>query len=182
VAVNPLSCLLAGITLVSYLLIYTPLKRVTWLNTIVGAVPGAIPPMIGWIGARGEISPECWLLFAILFLWQMPHFFAIAWLYREDYAAGGFAMLPVVSPDGESTGRQSVLHAMALLPVSLLVGVLGMAGVAYLVAAMALSSLYLWFAVRFSLDKSKARAWWLFGASILYLPLLLGAMVFDKVR
>jgi len=182
VSVNPLSSLLAGITLASYLFVYTPLKRVTWLNTIVGAVPGALPPLIGWAGSRGELTPESWVLFAIMFFWQMPHFFSIAWIYCEDYKAGGFAMLPVLQPDGASTGRLSVFHAMALLPISLMPSILGMAGLVYLLSALALSSAFLGFAVRFNRDKTKARAWWLFGTSIVYLPVLFSIMVFDKIR
>jgi heme o synthase len=182
VSVNALASLLAGITLASYLFIYTPLKRFTWLNTIIGAIPGALPPMIGWAGARGELSADGWVLFAILFFWQMPHFFSIAWIYRDDYKAGGFAMLPVVHPDGESTGRLSVVHAMTLLPISLMPTILGLAGPVYFLCALVLSSAFLAFAIRFHRNKTNASAWWLFGASIIYLPALLGVMVFDKIR
>ncbi len=182
VSVNALASLLAGFTLVSYLFIYTPLKRLTWLNTIVGAVPGALPPIIGWAGARGELTPEGWILFAIIFFWQMPHFFSIAWIYQEDYKAGGFSMLPVVDPDGASTGRLSVFHAMMLLPISLMPSILGLSGAVYFLSALVLSSVFLGFAVRFNRKKTNSSAWWLFGASIVYLPVLLSLMVFDKIR
>ena len=118
-AVNLLTSVIGAVTLVSYLFIYTPLKRVTWLNTAVGAVPGALPPVMGWTAARGELSGEGWALFAILAFWQMPHFFSIAWIYRDEYAKAGFKMLPVVDPDGCRTGQQAVSHALALLFVSL---------------------------------------------------------------
>ena len=181
VSVNALASLIAFVTLASYLFIYTPLKRLTWLNTVIGAVPGALPPLIGWVGARGELSADGWVLFAILFFWQMPHFFAIAWIYRDDYKAGGFAMLPVVDPDGASTGRLSVFHAMTLVPISLMPGILGMAGVGYFLSALALSCAYLGFALQFNRRKTNRDAWWLFGASIAYLPVLLSLMVFDKL-
>jgi protoheme IX farnesyltransferase len=182
VSVNALAGLLAGFTLVTYLFVYTPLKRLTWLNTIVGAVPGAMPPMIGWAGARGELTAEGWVLFAILFFWQMPHFFSIAWIYRKDYEVGGFFMLPVVDPDGASTGRQAVFHAMTLVPISLMPGVLGLAGPFYFGSALVLGLIFLACAMRFNRRKTNASAWWLFGASIAYLPVLLGMMAFDKVR
>ena len=181
VSVNALAGLLAGITLASYLFIYTPLKRLTWLNTIIGAVPGALPPMIGWASSRGELTPDGWVLFAIMFFWQMPHFFSIAWIYREDYKAGGFSMLPVVDPDGASTGRLSVFHAMTLVPISLMPSILGLSGAVYFLSALVLSSVFLGFAVWFNRDKTNASAWWLFGISIAYLPLLLSVMVFDKL-
>ena len=181
ISVNRLASLIAGITLFSYLFVYTPLKRLTWLNTIVGAVPGALPPMIGWAGARGELTPESWVLFAMMFFWQMPHFFSIAWIYREDYRAGGFAMLPVVDGDGATTGRISIFHAMTLLPISLMPSILGMAGIVYFMSALLLSSAYLGFALWFNRHKTNGSAWWLFAASITYLPLLLSVMVFDKM-
>jgi protoheme IX farnesyltransferase len=181
VSVNALASLIAMVTLGAYLFIYTPLKRMTWLNTIIGAVPGAMPPLIGWAGASGGLSADGWVLFAIMFFWQMPHFFAIAWIYRDDYKAAGFPMLPVVDPEGASTGRLSVFHAMALLPISLMPAVLGMAGPVYFLSALVLSCAYLLFAVRFNRRKGRPDAWWLFGASIVYLPILLSIMVFDKL-
>ena len=181
-AVNPLTALLGAITLISYVFIYTPLKRVTSLNTIIGAVPGALPPLMGWTAATGQISIEGWSLFAILFFWQLPHFLAIAWLYREEYAQAGFAMLPVFDPEGARTGRQSVSHTLGLLPVSLSPFLFKMAGPLYLAGAFLLSFAFFVCAVQFArkLTRNHARA--LFFASIIYLPLLLGLMVFDKVR
>lgn len=181
VSVNALASLLAGITILSYLFVYTPLKRLTWLNTIIGAVPGALPPLIGWAGARGELSREGWVLFAIVFFWQMPHFFAIAWIYRHDYEAGGFQMLPASDPDGTRTGRQSLHHAVMLLAVSLLPCALGMAGMVYLVSALVLGVVFAGTALRFNIHKTDSNARWLFAASIAYLPLLLGMMAFDKI-
>jgi len=181
-AVNPLTSLLGAITLGSYLFIYTPLKRVTTLNTIVGAIPGALPPLMGWAAARNEITAGGWSLFAILFFWQLPHFLAIAWIYREQYARAGFVMLPVVDKSGLLTGRQAVSHTLGLLPVSLGPVLFHLAGPVYLCGALVLGLAYLWCAVRFSRDLSLARARQLFLVSILYLPLLLGVMVFDKIK
>jgi len=180
--VNLLTSVLGVITLVSYLFIYTPLKRVTTLNTVVGAIPGALPPLMGWTAARGEITAEGWSLFAILFFWQLPHFLAIAWIYKEDYARAGFAMLPVVDPDGTHTGRQAVSHTLGLLSVSLFPVVLGLAGKIYLLGAVVLGAVFLWSAVRFARQLSVVQARRLFYTSIIYLPLLLGLMVFDKVK
>jgi protoheme IX farnesyltransferase len=181
-AVNPLTSLLGGITLGSYLFIYTPLKRVTTLNTVVGAIPGALPPLMGWTAARNEISIEGWALFAILFFWQLPHFLAIAWIYRDEYLRAGFVMLPGVDPQGERTGRQAVSHALGLLPISLAPFLFKLAGPAYLTGALVLGAAYLWFAVQFSRQLSIPRARQLFFSSILYLPLLLGLMVLDKIK
>jgi protoheme IX farnesyltransferase len=181
-AVNLLTSLLGAITIVSYLFIYTPLKRVTTLNTIVGAIPGALPPLMGWAAARDEISAGGWSLFAILFFWQLPHFFAIAWIYRDQYAQAGFKMLPVVDPQGERTGRQAVSHTLGLLPMSLAPFLFQLAGPIYLVGALVLGLCYLWFAIQFSRQLSIPRARQLFFVSILYLPLLLGLMVLDKIK
>lgn len=181
-AVNLLTSVLGAITLASYLFIYTPLKRVTTLNTIIGAIPGALPPLMGWTAARGHISPGGWALFAILFFWQLPHFFAIAWIYREDYAKAGYMMLPVVDPKGERTGRQAVSHTLGLLPVSLCPFLFHLAGPVYLCGAIILGLVYLWFAIQFSRHLTIPRARQLFFVSILYLPLLLGTMVLDKIN
>jgi protoheme IX farnesyltransferase len=188
-AVNLITSFIGAVTLVSYLFIYTPLKRVTWLNTAIGAVPGALPPVMGWTAARGELSGEGWALFAILAFWQMPHFFAIAWIYRDEYAKAGFKMLPVIDPDGRRTGQQAVSHALALLVVSLSPFVFKMAGTTYLTAAVVLGAGYLGCAIQFSrqvrfarAELTLARARRLFLASIIYLPLLLAVMVLDKVR
>ncbi len=181
-AVNQLTGLLGAVTLGSYLFIYTPLKRVTTLNTIIGAIPGALPPLMGWTAARNEISAGGWALFAILFFWQLPHFLAIAWIYRDEYAKAGFVMLPIVDRDGRRTGSQAVSHTLGLLPISLAPFVLQLAGPVYLVGAVVLGGAYLWYAWSFSRDLSVARARRLFFVSILYLPLLLSVMVMDKIK
>lgn len=188
-AVNLITSVIGTVTLVSYLFIYTPLKRVTWLNTIVGAVPGALPPVMGWTAARGELTGEGWALFAILAFWQMPHFMAIAWIYRDEYAKAGFKMLPVVDPDGCRTGQQAVSHALALLFVSLCPFVFKMTGTIYLAGALIFGAGYLWFAFQFlrqlrfaRAELTLVRARQLFLASIIYLPLLLTVMVLDKMK
>ena len=181
-AVNLLTSVLGAVTLVSYLFIYTPLKRVTWLNTAIGAVPGAFPPLMGWTAARGELTGEGWALFAILFFWQMPHFFAIAWIYRDEYAKAGFKMLPGIDPEGRRTAQQSLSNTLALLAVSLFPFVFKMAGPAYLAGAIILGAAFLACAVRFSRQLTVPRARQLFFASIIYLPLLLALMVWDKVK
>ena len=180
--VNKLTGFLGAATLVSYVFIYTPLKRATTLNTLIGAVPGAIPPLMGWTAATGEISAAGWSLFAILFLWQLPHFMAIAWLYREDYARAGFKMLPIVDPDGRKTAAQAVSYALALIPVSLFPTLLGVTGVVYFGAAIALGAAFLYFAIQFSREVNADRARRLFIASIVYLPVLLGILVLDKLK
>ena len=181
-AVNLLTALLGAATLVSYVFIYTPLKRVTWLNTAVGAVPGALPPLMGWTAARNELSVEGWALFAILFFWQIPHFFAIAWLYREEYEKAGFVMLPSLDADGRRTGRQAVSHTLGLLMVSLTPFALQLAGPTYLLGALVLGLVFLGCAILFAVQLTRTRARQLFFASILYLPLLLGLMVLDKLK
>jgi protoheme IX farnesyltransferase len=176
--VNPLASFLAIVTSASYMLAHTPLKKVRSPATGVGAVPGAIPPMIGWAAARDSLGAEAWVLFLIVFLWQMPHFLAIAALYRRDYEAAGFQMLPVVDKDGASTGRQAVLYALALIPVSLLPAFLGMAGPVYFVGALALGVCFLAAAVHFMArvdDAARARR--LFRFSLLYLPAVLALLV-----
>jgi len=178
--VNALTLTLGAISLVSYVLAYTPLKRVTSLCTVVGAVPGALPPLMGWTAARGVLGPAGWGLFAILFLWQLPHFLAIGWLYRDDYARGGFPMLAVTDSDGSSTGRQALLYAAALLPVTLAAGLLAGAGNAYLWGALAIGGAFLGCAAGFAWKRSTGAARRLFFASVLYLPLLLGLMVFAR--
>ena len=176
-AVNPLASLLALVTAASYLLAYTPLKKVTSLSTVIGAVPGAIPPMIGWAAARGSLGPGAWVLFLIVFFWQMPHFLAIAALYRRDYAAAGFQMLPVVDPGGASAGRQAVLYAVALIPVSLLPPFIGLGGRIYFVITLAMGIWFLALALRFMAGPEEpARARGLFRLSLLYLPVVLGLL------
>jgi heme o synthase len=168
-------------TSLSYLLAYTPLKRKTVWATFVGAFPGAIPPMIGWVAATGSLDRGAWLLFAILFLWQFPHFHAIAWMYREDYARAGILMLPVVDPQGTRTFRQIILFAVALVGVSLLPAMMGLAGVMYffgaLVTSTALVQVCLWAAH----NRTNSRAKWLMHATVLHIPVLLGLMVVDKI-
>jgi protoheme IX farnesyltransferase len=177
---NLLTSVLGAVTLISYLFIYTPLKRKTTLNTAIGAIPGALPPLMGWTAARGDLSIEGWALFAILFFWQLPHFLAIAWMYREDYARGGFVMLPLADRDGARTGRSAVSHTLGLLPVSLSPFVFQVSGALYLLGALVLGLGFLWCALRFARQMDRLAARRLFFASILYLPLLLGLMVFDK--
>jgi heme o synthase len=181
-AVNLLTSVLGAVTLVSYLFIYTPLKRVTWLNTAIGAVPGALPPLMGWTAARGELTGEGWALFAILFFWQLPHFFAIAWMYRDEYAKAGFKMLSNVDANGKRTAEQSVSNTLALLAVSLCPFVFKMAGTTYLIGAIILGAGFLWCAIQFSRQLTLQRAKQLFFASIIYLPLLLALMVWDKLK
>ena len=178
--INALTALLGTAALASYVLLYTPLKRVTSLCTVVGAVPGAIPPLMGWAAARGSLSAGAWALFAILFLWQLPHFLAIGWIYREDYARGGFPMLPVMDRDGASTGRQMMLYSAALVPVTLVAGALASAGTGYLWSALVLSLLFFAGSVRFFRERTPAAARVLFLVSILYLPIVLALMVFDR--
>ncbi len=181
-AVNLLTCVLGAVTLVSYIFIYTPLKRLTWMNTLVGAIPGALPPLMGWTAARNELSGEGWALFAILAFWQLPHFFAIAWMYRDEYAKAGFIMLPNVDADGSRTAQQSVSNTLALLLASLCPFVFGMAGKIYLGSAIILGVGFLWYAIQFSRQLTHARARQLFLFSIIYLPLLLTVMVLNKVK
>ncbi|HAF13972.1 MAG TPA: protoheme IX farnesyltransferase [Blastocatellia bacterium] len=180
VLVNPLSALL-GLTVISgYLFGYTPLKTKTSLSTLVGAFPGAVPPLVGWAAARGNIGIEAWVLFAILFLWQFPHFLAIAWMYREDYSRAGILMLPVVEPDGRVTAQQIVIYTLLLLPVSLLPTALGVSGKVYLYGAIILGLLFLYSSVRAALSKSRQEARRLLLASVIYLPLLFIVMVLDR--
>jgi protoheme IX farnesyltransferase len=180
--VNQLTAVLGAVSLVCYLFIYTPLKRVTWLNTAVGAIPGALPPLMGWAAARGNLEGGGWALFAMLAFWQMPHFFAIAWIYREEYAKAGFVMLPAVDPDGSRTGHQSVSHTLALLMVSLCPFLFQLAGPFYLAAAVLLGAGYLACAIQFARRLDLAAARRLFFASIIYLPLILIALVLDCTK
>jgi protoheme IX farnesyltransferase len=182
VTVNLLTSVLGAVTLISYLFIYTPLKRVTWLNTAIGAIPGALPPLMGWTAARNDLSGEGWALFAILAFWQIPHFFAIAWMYRDEYAKAGFVMLPNVEDGGHRTAQQTVSHALALLIVSLCPFLFKMAGLVYLGGAVVLGAAFLLCAVQFSRQLNLTRARQLFLASIVYLPLLLAILCLDKTK
>lgn len=179
--VNLTTALLGFAAFAGYVAIYTPLKMKSALATVVGAVPGAIPPMMGWTAVTGRLDLPAWILFGILFLWQLPHFLAIAWMCRHDYARAGFPMLPVIHPDGRSTARQMVLYCVALLPVSLGPAALGLAGAAYLVGALALGLGLLACCLLFARSFSERAARRVLLASVLYLPAVLAVMVLDRV-
>jgi heme o synthase len=180
ILINPLSALLGLVTLASYLFVYTPLKPKTTLSTVLGAFPGAMPPFIGWVAVRGEITIDAWILFAILFLWQFPHFLAIARMYRDDYARAGIKMLPVVEPDGRVTGQQIISYTLLLVPVSLLPFATGLAGSVYLVGATILGLAFLYFSARAALVRTSWQARRLLLASVVYLPILFGLMVLNR--
>jgi protoheme IX farnesyltransferase len=176
-----LAAALAAATLVVYLVVYTPMKRRTSLATLVGAVPGALPPLIGWAASHGSVDAGGASLFAIVFLWQIPHFMAIAWMYRDDYATAGFPMLPVVEPDGRRAGRQAAMYAAALVPVSLVPALVGVSGLMYFALALVLGVALLLLAVRFAASRTDVSARALFYGSITYLPLLWIAMIGFKM-
>ena len=180
--VNLLTGFLGLFTLASYLFVYTPLKRVSPVSTTIGAIPGAMPPLIGYAAASGRLNFEAGILYAILFLWQFPHFYAIAWMYREDYARAGIRMLPVVEPDGDSTARRIVLFSLALVPMSLAPAFFSMAGNVYLYGALVLGSLVLVAGFRAASEHSILRARQVLLASVVYLPLLYGLLVLDSKR
>src|SRR3954447_21517194 len=180
ILVNPVSAVLGMTVIAGYLFAYTPLKTRSTLSTMVGAFPGAVPPLIGWTAARGDASLEAWVLFAILFLWQFPHFLAIAWMYREDYSRAGILMLPVVEPDGRVTAQQIVVYTLMLIPVSLLPTVIGMSGRIYFVGAIVLGLLFLYSSLRAAFSMSRQHARRLLLASVLYLPLLFILMVLNS--
>ncbi len=165
---SPLAGALVLLTAVLYVFVYTPMKRHTWWNTPVGAIPGAMPPMIGWAAATGRIDAGAWVLFLILFLWQHPHFYALAWMYREDYARGGIKMLPVTEPDGKSTFRQSLACAILLVPMSLWPTFVGMSGWFYFVGVSVCSLVFLYMCVRWRIEKSLRAARRVFLTSIVY--------------
>jgi heme o synthase len=177
---NLLSATVAFLTMASYAVVYTPLKRRSSFSTVIGAIPGALPPVIGWTAALNELSQGAWVLFGIVFLWQLPHFLAIAWIYREDYARAGFPMLPVIEPDGSSTARQAVIYALALVPVSLAPTLVGMAGSIYFAGALVLTLLFVALALKFAATRSIPDARRLFFGSITYLPLLWMLMIADR--
>ena len=179
---NWLAGFLGLFTLLSYLFLYTPLKQRTPLSTLVGAFPGAMPPIIGYAAASGILDAQAWTLFAILFLWQFPHFLAIAWMYREDYERAGIRMLPVVQPSGEATARQIVLYSLALIPVSMAPSLLGMSGKIYFFGALALGLWYLYSGVRVAFDRTILRARAVLLVSVIYLPLIYGLMLLDRPR
>ncbi|MFB3854393.1 MAG: heme o synthase [Vicinamibacterales bacterium] len=178
---NLLAAGVALATLIVYVAIYTPLKRYSSVSTLVGGIAGGLPPVIGWATARNSLAAEAWALFAIVFLWQMPHFLAIAWLCREDYARAGFPFLPVIETDGRSTGAQVVLYAAVLVPVSLLPSILGATGPVYFAAALLAGGAFLAVAVSFARSRTRAAARHLFLGSILYLPIVWLVMLVDKV-
>jgi len=180
-SVNLLTALVGGFTVALYVFAYTPLKRLSSLATLVGAVPGALPPVMGWTAVRDRLEPGAWALFAILFLWQLPHFLSIAWLYREDYARGGFPMLPVDDPDGRRTALQTLLYGGALLPVSLLPAPLGLVGATYLAGALLLGLLFFAACAGFARERSEKAARRLLLTSVAYLPALLAVMLIDRL-
>jgi protoheme IX farnesyltransferase len=178
---NLLATFLALLTLLSYNVVYTPMKRHSRLATLVGAVPGALPPLIGWSAAHGRLTPEAWALFAIVFVWQIPHFMAIAWLYRDDFGRAGFPLPPVVNPDGKSTARQAVIFSVLLIPISLAPFLLHAAGVAYAAGALAGGFVILGLSLSFASQRTNDRARRLFVGSITYLPLLWILLIADRL-
>jgi heme o synthase len=176
-----LPCALGVLTSLSYLLAYTPLKKRTVWATFVGAIPGAIPPMIGWAAATGRLDAGAWILFAILFVWQFPHFHAISWMYREDYARAGILMLPVVDKDGTRTFRQIILYASALIAVSLLPSIAGFTGILYFFGALVTCTASLQVCLWAASAKTNTRAKWLMHATVMHIPVLLGLMLYDKL-
>lgn len=178
--VNPLSALLAIISAGLYVLIYTPLKRHSWLNTTFGAIPGAIPPLIGWAAATGQLNLGAWVLFAILFIWQHPHFYAIAYMFKEDYAKGGFKMLPVVDLEGRQTFRHSLAYCMLLLPISLLPTLTNMVGWIYFTGAFLCGMWFLVVCIQWRLSESRMDARRVLRVSVIYLPALLILILADS--
>lgn len=178
---TPLAAVLAALTMISYVGIYTPLKRVTTLNTHIGAISGALPALIGWAAATGSLDIVAWAIFLVVYLWQIPHFLAIAWIYKDDYRRGGFQMLPLTDPSGRITGRQSVLGALALIPVSLLPSMADRAGALYFAGAIVLGLLFVRRAVAFALRPDGNTARLLMRGSLLYLPALLTLLCIDWI-
>ena len=178
---NLLAGAVALATLVTYVAVYTPLKKRTSFGTVIGAIPGALPPIIGWAAVAGELPVKAWVLFGIMFLWQLPHFLAIAWMYRDDYARAGFPMLPVIEPDGRSTGRQAVVYAAALVPLSLAPTLMHMTGDVYFAGALVLGLAFLWLTFRFARSRAVKDARQVFFGSIVYLPVLWILMIADKL-
>ncbi len=179
IKVNFLTALLVLLTSVLYAYVYTPLKKLTWLNTLIGAIPGALPPVAGWTAATGQVDTGAWILFWILFLWQHPHFYAIAWIYKDDYAKGGFKMLPVVEPDGKRMFRQIIWHSFILIPVSLLPALFGHSGLIYFIGTLCLGLFYFSASILFVRTRTVESARNLLKASVIYLPLLLILIIAD---
>jgi heme o synthase len=180
IGANALAALLGLFTLLCYLFVYTPLKQRSPHSTTIGSIPGAMPPLIGFAAASGTLTWHAWVLFAILFLWQFPHFYAIAWMYKEDYARAGIRMLPVVEPDGKSTARRILLYSMALIPISLMPRFFAMAGNLYLYGAFALGLAFLYAGLRIRWDRTRQQARRVLLASVVYLPVLFSLMLFDR--
>ena len=177
---NPLAATLGLFTLLTYLFVYTPLKQRSPHSTTIGAIPGAMPPLIGFAAANGALTWHAWVLFAILFLWQFPHFYAIAWMYKDDYARAGIRMLPVVEPDSKSTAARILLYSIALIPISLMPKFLAMAGNVYLYGAIALGLAFLYYGMRIRWDRTRQQARRVLLASVIYLPVLFSLMLFDR--
>jgi heme o synthase len=177
---NPLAAMLGLFTLLTYLFVYTPLKQRSPHSTTIGSIPGAMPPLIGFAAASGTLTWHAWVLFAILFLWQFPHFYAIAWMYKEDYARAGIRMLPVVEPDGKSTARRILLCSIALIPISLMPKFFAMAGNIYLYGALALGLVFVYYGLRIRTDRTRQQARRVLLASVVYLPVLFSLMLFDR--
>ena len=177
---NPLTGFLASVTLVSYLFLYTPLKRITPLSTVVGAFPGALPPVMGWTAARNEVSAEAIILFSLLFVWQIPHFLSLAWMYRKDYSRAGYRLLTVVEPEGNMAARQILAYTALLIPLNVIPWTIGMFGPIYLILALLLSLAFLAVSIRLLRDRSNAAARHVFAGSLIYLPLLMAIMVVDR--
>ncbi len=180
IGANVLAAMLGLFTLLCYLFVYTPLKQRSPHSTTIGSIPGAMPPLIGFAAASGTLTWDAWVLFAILFLWQFPHFYAIAWMYKEDYARAGIRMLPVVEPDGKSTARRILLYSIALIPISLLPKFFAMTGNVYLYGAIALGLAFLYYGLRIRWDRTRQQARHVLLASVVYLPLLFSLMLFDR--
>ena len=179
--INPLTCVLALITALMYLFIYTPLKKLTWLNTSIGAIPGSLPPIGGWVAATGSLDPEAWILFAILFLWQHPHFYAIALMFKDDYKKAGLKMLPVVEPNGSRTNRQIIWHALLLIPVSVMPVYINLLGMIYFWAALILGIGYLLSGFILAKQYSVNNARLVLKVSVFYLPILFLTIMVDKL-
>lgn len=176
-----LAAFLALVTLTSYLFMYTPLKRVTPFATVVGGIPGALPPLIGWTAVSGELSMGAWSLFFILFFWQMPHFLSLGWMYRKDYARANYKLLTVLDPSGEASSRQILVYCVALIPAALLPTLVGALGAIYFVGALVLTLGFLWLAVRLFRERTNPNARRLFFASLIYLSVLVGLMILDRI-
>ncbi len=179
--VNILSGLAISAIVITYLFVYTPLKQKSSLCTVAGAIPGALPPVVGWVAARGTLDIEAWVLFAILFLWQLPHSLSIACIYRDDYAQAGFRLLPVIHPDGQSTRRQIVNNCVALLVVGLLPTLIGLTGIIYFFASLILGGVFLGFGINLAISRSMVAAKRLLYASLVYLPMMFLMMALDKI-